>query len=137
MNDGGCTHGHSTTTEGATAEWRRTAERVRNWGRWGPEDELGTLNHITPEAVKHAATLVRSGRTISCGVPFNANGPQGAHGLRRNPIHIMTVDGGDRQMENIPKEWRGPTEQWIAELFENSPGRFTDDYVIMPLQSCT
>ena len=25
---------------------RALAERYSNWGRWGPDDELGTLNHI-------------------------------------------------------------------------------------------
>ena len=28
---------------------RETAEKLKNWGRWGPEDEIGTLNFITPE----------------------------------------------------------------------------------------
>ena len=26
----------------------KMAERVRNWGRWGPDDQLGTLNFVTP-----------------------------------------------------------------------------------------
>jgi hypothetical protein len=67
------------------------AERVRNWGRWGPDDELGTLNHISPDAVRHAATLVRKGKVISLGAPFNAQGPQGSHTIRGNPIHMMTA----------------------------------------------
>ncbi len=119
------------------AQWRRVAQRVRNWGRWGADDELGTLNHITPAALAYAASLARHGRVFSLGVPFNAHGPQGAHGLRRNPIHVMTVDGGDCQMHELPPEWRGPSEAWMAELLASGPGRFTDDYVIMPLQSGT
>ena len=31
---------------------------VKNWGRWGPDDELGTLNYITPDKVAAAAALV-------------------------------------------------------------------------------
>ena len=27
---------------------RKLALQVRNWGKWGPEDEIGTLNYITP-----------------------------------------------------------------------------------------
>ena len=42
-------------------------ERLSNWGRWGDDDQLGTLNHITPEARRYAATLVREGRSISMG----------------------------------------------------------------------
>jgi len=129
-------HHHQIISE-ADSDWRRVAEKVRNWGRWGDDDQLGTLNHITPEAIRHAATLVRKGMIIPLGAPFNAQGPQGAHGLRRNPIHVMTVDGGDRDMAQLAREWRGPTEEWVCSLFENAPGRFTDDYVIMPLQSCT
>lgn len=41
-------------------------ERLSNWGRWGTEDSLGTLNLITPEKRRAAAALVRDGATISC-----------------------------------------------------------------------
>jgi hypothetical protein len=37
---------------------RKLALEVRNWGRWGPDDEIGTLNYITPEAVARAGRLV-------------------------------------------------------------------------------
>lgn len=130
-------HQHGSGEAPSHPEWRAAAERVRNWGRWGADDELGTLNHITPQAIAYAATMAKTGRIISCGVPYNAHGPQGAHGLRRNPIHVMTVDGGDREIAQLAKEWQGPTEKWVAELYANAPGRFTDDYIIMPLQSGT
>jgi kynurenine formamidase len=42
-------------------------ERCSNTGRWGPDDELGTLNHITDAARRRAAALVRHGRTVSVG----------------------------------------------------------------------
>ena len=38
-------------------EFDEIFETVKNWGRWGPEDELGTLNYITPDAVR-AVTAV-------------------------------------------------------------------------------
>lgn len=41
-------------------------DTLSNWNRWGPDDELGTLNHITPEARRAAAALVREGLTVSC-----------------------------------------------------------------------
>lgn len=44
---------------------------VCNWGRWGPDDERGTLNYITPECVRAAAALVRSGRSVSMALPIN------------------------------------------------------------------
>lgn len=119
------------------AEWRKMADRVRNWGRWGADDELGTLNHITPDAVRHAATLARKGNVISLGVPFNAQGPQGAGTTRGNPIHMMTVDGGDAAANKMPKGWGGPFDVWLSELWDKGPARFTDDYIIMPLQAST
>ncbi|TDW24205.1 cyclase family protein [Kribbella kalugense] len=40
-------------------------ESLSNWGRWGPEDQLGTLNLITPAVRRKAASLVRHGATVS------------------------------------------------------------------------
>jgi kynurenine formamidase len=42
-----------------------------NWGRWGPEDQRGALNHLTPEYVAAAARLVRGGVTVSLSLPVN------------------------------------------------------------------
>ena len=42
--------------------WKRD---LTNWGRWGPDDESGTLNLITPEKRTQAAALVRDGITVS------------------------------------------------------------------------
>lgn len=42
-------------------------EKLSNWGRWGPEDDLGTLNLVTPAKRADAARLVRDGLTVSCG----------------------------------------------------------------------
>lgn len=53
------------------AEFEAVFESVKNWGRWGPDDQLGTLNYITPEHVRAAAGLVRSGRTVSMEIPIN------------------------------------------------------------------
>ena len=40
-------------------EIQATAERVKNWGRWGPDDEIGTLNNISPEDIVNAALRLR------------------------------------------------------------------------------
>ena len=53
-------------------EWGR---RYSNWGRWGKDDERGTLNFITPARVLEACALPRSGRVISCALPFDQKGP--------------------------------------------------------------
>jgi kynurenine formamidase len=44
----------------------RYFDELSNWGRWGDEDRLGTLNLITPEKRVASARLVREGRCISC-----------------------------------------------------------------------
>lgn len=38
---------------------------LSNWGRFGKEDQLGTLNLITPEKMRQAATLVQDGVSVS------------------------------------------------------------------------
>jgi kynurenine formamidase len=47
------------------AEYERWRTEVSNWGRWGKADEIGTLNLITAEKRKQAATLVREGFSVS------------------------------------------------------------------------
>jgi kynurenine formamidase len=48
---------------------------LSNWGRWGPDDEIGTANFVTPEVVLRAATLVRRGQVISLAVPLSPRTP--------------------------------------------------------------
>jgi kynurenine formamidase len=50
-------------TEAQVLSWYTA---LSNWGRWGPDDELGTLNLITPEKRRQAAGLVREGVVVSC-----------------------------------------------------------------------
>src|ERR1700740_372024 len=47
------------------AEYDRWQTELSNWGRWGKDDELGTLNLITPAKRKQAATLVKEGFSVS------------------------------------------------------------------------
>jgi kynurenine formamidase len=71
----------------SVAEFEAMFDAVKNWGRWGPDDELGTLNYITAEHVKRAAGLVKTGRSVSMAIPINTvAGPD-----NQNPaIHYMT-----------------------------------------------
>lgn len=36
-----------------------------NWGRWGPDDQVGAINLITAEKRHEAASLVKKGRNVS------------------------------------------------------------------------
>jgi hypothetical protein len=41
-------------------------DEVKNWGRWGPNDQLGTLNLITPEKVRAARASSGRGTLMEC-----------------------------------------------------------------------
>jgi len=53
---------HPLTT---AAEYQRWQTELSNWGRWGKDDEMGTLNLVTPAKRKQAAALVREGFSVS------------------------------------------------------------------------
>ena len=52
------------------AEFDRLFDEVSNWGRWGADDEKGTLNYLTPALVRKGASMVKSGRTVSMSRPI-------------------------------------------------------------------
>ena len=54
-------------TEAQVREYMRT---LSNWGRWGKDDELGTINLITGEKRAAAARLVKDGVSVTCARPW-------------------------------------------------------------------
>jgi len=64
-------------------------ESLSNWGRWGPDDELGTLNLVTPQVIRRAAATVTEGLTVSCAWDV----PTGAHGLAREITAVPIAPG--------------------------------------------
>jgi kynurenine formamidase len=56
-------------------DFRALAEKVNNWGRWGPEDEIGTLNLITDAVVRRAAACVKTGKRFSLAITMSEDGP--------------------------------------------------------------
>jgi len=78
----------------------QAAAKYRNWGKWGPEDEIGTLNYVQPEDIVSAARLVKKGKVISLALNFDNSGPQGAKSQypamgRINTLHTMLRTGTD------------------------------------------
>ena len=70
--------------------------KLKNWGRWGKDDQIGTLNHVQPEDIVKAAALIRTGKVFALGIPLDRDGPQtGLFGGRFNPIHQMLATGTD------------------------------------------
>lgn len=71
---------------------RALAERVSNWGRWGLDDQRGTLNLVDAAAVRRGVAAVRRGATFSLSIAMDADGPQTGRVMgRENPKHTVTV----------------------------------------------
>ena len=107
-------------------DMRDAAEKYKNWGKWGPNDEIGTLNYTSAEDIVAATRLVKKGKVISLALNFDHTGPQGAKSKypsmgRTNPIHTMLRTGTDAYSGVLDK--RGI--------------RAADDMVTMPLQCGT
>lgn len=99
------------------------AETLSNWGRWGPEDQLGTLNNVAPEDVVAAAGLIRKGRSFALGLALDEKIQSGLFGGRWNPIHSMLATGTDAAA--------GLQDEGTAFL------RYADDALNMPCQGST
>ncbi len=100
-------------------EVKELAAQVRNWGRWGDDDEIGTLNLITDDAVRAAAAEIRVGRRLALGLPLNDQGPQtGIIPGRDNPTHEMIM---------VDTPLTGDASNFTT----------SDDKVVMALQAAT
>lgn len=104
------------------SEVAEAARRCRNWGRWGADDRLGTLNFLDAANRRGAAELVRRGVSLSLSLPFDMDGPQQGWRRRTNPVHTMLDTGTDAAMGN--------------QGFPHGIGG-ADDVISMPLQCST
>ena len=105
---------------GASEQFTAIAARVNNWGRWGADDELGTLNLITDDVRRRAAACVQSGRAFPLGLALSeAEGIQkGIVPGRFNPVRTMSY-------VNVPLS---DDPEWICA---------NEDVIVMPLQCAT
>jgi kynurenine formamidase len=67
-----------------------------NWGRWGADDERGAANFISPDLLKSAAGLIRSGRVFSLALPLSEKESPVYEG-RTPPLHFMRSDSADHE----------------------------------------
>ncbi len=82
---------------------RWLSKDLNNWGRWGKDDQRGTLNHLSPKATLEAISLVKKGETVSCA---RAVGFEATPDVPKPPQHYMigsgdvfrTGEGPDRQV---------------------------------------
>lgn len=103
----------------AGPRFKELGTRLSNWGRWGAEDQRGTLNHLTSDRVLAASGLVLQGELLELSIPLAKGGPQTQRrrGVRVNPVHLMGVLPGDIE---------------VGDGVE-----VADDYIVMPLQAAT
>jgi kynurenine formamidase len=95
------------------------AARVSNWGRWGEDDQRGTLNLIDAAAVLRGVAAARQGKVFSLAIPFDEEGPQmGFIPGRDNPA---------REMIAVNQSYTGDTDEFCT----------SDDRVSMGLQAAT
>jgi kynurenine formamidase len=97
------------------------AARVRNWGRWGPDDEIGTLNFVDGGARRRGVAAVESGRAFPLGLPLSeAEGIQlGFIEGRVNPTRTMV-------QVNVPVDAAQP--DWVC---------FSEDVLTLATQCAT
>ncbi|MEU0275639.1 cyclase family protein [Streptomyces sp. NPDC006307] len=100
----------------------RAAEECSNWGRWGEDDRLGTVNFLDEAKRREGAALVRRGVSFSLSQRFDIDGPQKGWRRRTNPVHTMLDTGTDAALGNqgLPHGIGG-----------------ADDVIAMPLQCST
>lgn len=83
--------GGSGTAPPSPAVTREELDRIflesRTWGRWGPDDERGALNHMTPQRIVAATHLVQTGRCISLALPIDT---VGGPANKKPALHYMS-----------------------------------------------
>jgi kynurenine formamidase len=101
----------------------KAAKELSNWGRWGKDDQIGTLNNVEPADVVAAAGLVRKGKVFALGLSLKEPIQSGLFGGRWNPIHTMLATGTDAAAGNqdVPFPYL----------------RYADDAINMPCQAST
>ena len=108
------------------AKMKAAARMLKNWGKWGKKDEIGTLNYTSAKDIVGAAQLVERGKVMSLALNFDQSGPQGGKTKyppmnRFNPIHVMLRTGTDA----------------YAGVLDHRKIRASDDLIILPTQCGT
>ena len=85
-----------------TAETRKQVPPVgellknapKNWGKWGPDDEVGSLNYLTPEVIVQAAGSIRSGKVFTLQVKMASPEGDPVWPGRSSAIRVNVMDEG-------------------------------------------
>jgi kynurenine formamidase len=85
-----------------TADVDALVTELSNWGRWGKDDQLGTLNLITPAKRKEAVALVREGTSVS---------------LARSVEKQSAVDNPEPFVQTMLPNANGGVSQWSLDRY--------------------
>jgi kynurenine formamidase len=112
--------------DGAGARrWRRRPDGS-TWGDYGPDDQLGRMNELTPEKVRQGVAEVREGRTFCLSLPLDHPGGSALNPRRHPPVIRPTL--------------RGDAPNWLFRVERETPGMtdvMNDDLAILHLQYST
>jgi hypothetical protein len=106
--------------------WRRRPDGS-TWGDYGPDDQLGRLNLLTPEKVKQGVAEVQEGLTFCLSLPLEYPGGNVLNPRRHPPALRPTVRAGNRPNMNFP----------ICEEVPEATDVVCDDLVVLHLQYST
>ncbi|WP_290689206.1 MULTISPECIES: cyclase family protein [unclassified Haematobacter] len=106
-------------------EWVNRPEKS-NWGDFGPDDQLGTLNYITDARRMEAAAEIREGRAYCLSLPLDVPGPISLN-PRRKPPRLAPTCSGETPYINFPLSNVDPLLQDVI----------SDDQVLMSMQFST
>ena len=109
----------------ANPRWTRRPEGS-TWGDWGPDDELGRLNLVTPEKVLQGIAEVKLGRSFCLSLPLDYPGGNVINPRRTPPVLKPTQRNGKPNM-NYPLRCDDPTALDVV----------CDDQVVLTLQYST
>ncbi|MDB5846406.1 MAG: hypothetical protein JWP29_158 [Rhodoferax sp.] len=109
----------------ATPRWKQRPEGS-NWGDFGPDDQIGRLNLLTPERVRRAAAEVRDGHTFCLSLPLDYPGGNLLNPRRHPPVLRPTVRNGRPNLNYV-----------MADDYPRLTDVMNDDAVILHTQYST
>jgi hypothetical protein len=108
-----------------STRWKRRPEGS-TWGDFGPDDQLGRLNLVTPEKVLQGIAEVKTGKNFCLSLPLDYPGGNIINPRRHPPVLRPTMRD-DRPIMNLPMRCYDPTALDVV----------CDDQVVLTLQYST
>ncbi|MBL6751408.1 MAG: cyclase family protein [Nevskia sp.] len=99
------------------------AKSPKNWGKWGPDDEVGSLNYLTNQQVLRGAQAIKQGKVFTLQVPFGHPKGEPVWPGRRSSQRVNVMDRG----------------HYLCGKGPDFPGHleYADDLMILYLQGST